>query len=438
MIIVYPMLVSQAVSENAIPGIAKTLESFIIINAQNSIISNAEVRKNTNLNFKIKQGKLFVKESEDFVNEVDITDIADPGTKKKEKDEKLDKKLEDLDDKLKQRKEVEKELERQILDIEKQMRQLYPNDPNWANLLNRKEKLKRSKEKVQKEINELEKEIKTTTSEKEQNKKDLADLEKVKKQKEELEKKRKKLEKEKEELDAKKAKKASVSVKGGDSKTMSLDPTYITVEVEDKYGNKRNEFVGVKVMPLRIKSEAKLTRLILHDVKLKAIHAGMVSLGRRITRSFYRFLASWQKRLGLDMRAPTGDPRKDIIMGLSGHAGHGFVVLSKNEDIDEEFLSNIKNINRLFKMGWGNIVIVDDVNRTAYFCMKQFKGVCTAMTFTMMYNNFGQLKVYETLEDAKKQSSSIFKIKRGVSKVFSEWVVESKVSKYLREDYNDE
>ena len=40
MIIVFPMLVSRAVSENSIPGIAKTLENYIIVHKQDMIMSS--------------------------------------------------------------------------------------------------------------------------------------------------------------------------------------------------------------------------------------------------------------------------------------------------------------------------------------------------------------------------------------------------------------
>jgi flagellar motor protein MotB len=364
MIIIYPMLVSQAVSENVIPGVAKTLESFIIVNAQNMIINNGELKRKSNMNFKLKGNKLFMKES--------IDDIADPGTKGKGQPDA--------------EKEEKQSLQKQIQDLEDKLKQKNKRDKDWEDLQQQKDKLKQKQEEYEKQ----------------------------------------------------KARKATANVKVGDNKSMSLDPTYIVVEAEDKVGNKSNKFVGIKCMPMRVTSEEKLSRLILHDIQVKGIKAQMVALGRKATKRFYKFLSSWAKRIKVSIGTPSGDPRKDILLGMSGHSGDGFIVLSKNEVLDDVFLSSIGNINKLFKMGWGNIVIIDDVNRIAYFCMKQFKGVCTAMSFVMMYNNFGQLKVYETLEDAKKQSSSIFKIRRSATKVFSEWVVENKFLKYLCEDYNNE
>jgi len=178
----------------------------------------------------------------------------------------------------------------------------------------------------------------------------------------------------------------------------------------------------------------------MHDTQMKSFDALLTGIGRRIIRWFYSFINKWTERVtgvtGGGM-TPTGDPRHDIIMGKTGHKGQGFIVLSKTDDIDELFLSNSRRISRLFHMGWGNIVIVDDINRMAYFCMKKFKGVCTAISYSMIYQNFGQLKVYDDMEDAKRQSSSIFKIRKKLSKVVAEWVVEYKQGKYISEDKKD-
>jgi hypothetical protein len=166
---------------------------------------------------------------------------------------------------------------------------------------------------------------------------------------------------------------------------------------------------------------------------MKSFNAAMVGFGRKITRIVWRFLDRWSGNLKLGGITPSGDPRRDIIMARTGHGGEGFIVLSKTEDIDEIFLTNIKRINRLFKMGWGNIIITDDINRMAYFCMKKFRGVCTAISYSMIYANFGQLQVYNDLEDAKRKTSSIFKIRKQFSKIVAEWVVDQKQSKYLSE-----
>jgi len=383
MIVVYPMLVSKAVSENVVPGIAKTLEQYIIINMHNDVVSSPEVKRR--FNFKIKQGKFFATEN---VNLTEGEEDTFGNRTKTETDKDNEKRNEDED---KKRAEWEAEEQRK-----KDAHQI----------------------KMDKETREKEKW-------KAQKAKDAA--EKIEKQKE-----REKQEK----LD--KAKRAKADVKMGDNKAMSIEPTYMTVEVTDREGFTKKQFIGIKVVPFRVKSDEKLSRLILHDTQLKTLNAAMVAFGRSIIRRVYSLFDRWTRSARpLGGLTPSGDPRRDIIFGRTGLKGGGFIVLSKNEDIDETFLSNISRMNRLFKMGWGNIIVADDINRQAYFCMQQFKGVCNAISYSVMYQNFGMAKVYDDLEDAKRKNSSLFKIRRPFSKVVSEWITDYRYIKYISEDNHD-
>ena len=426
MIIVYPMLVSKAISENIVPGIAKTLESYIIVNAKDTIISNPAVRKE--YNFKIKGRNLVMKEN------MNITETAE----------------DDLYGKGGKTKSTTAEEEEAKRAAEKDRIQKKRDAIAWA----QDEKRKRAAEEREKEKSQREKD------KYEKHKRDAEERERIKKkrdaiawaqdekrkradqdkldQKAEREKEKSEREKEKHETDAEdkrreiEAKKADVDVKIQDNKALSIEPSFIEIDSYDKYGNPQKSSLGIKVIAFRVKSDVKLSRLILHDVKLKYFNAKIVALGRNILRRVWKFVDKWSGMVG-DL-TPSGDVRRDIIMGRTGHKGEGFVVLSKTEDIDDDFLNDVSKINRLFKLGWGNIVIVDNVNRIAYFCMKKFKGVCTAMSFAMIYQNFGALKVYQDLEDAKRQSSSIFKIRKPLSKVLAEWITDYRQEKYFRED----
>jgi len=381
MIVVYPMLVSQAVSENVVPGIAKTLEQYIIVNMHNDVVSSPEVKRR--YNFKIKQGKFFATES------VDLTEGEDEtfGNRTKTQTDK------DNDERN---------------DEEERKREKWEKEEERRDALN---KAKIDKEKAAKSKYEAEKK--------------RAEVEK------------KKAEKEKEDK-TKKAKYAKADVKMGDNKAMSIEPTYMTVEVTDREGFTKKQFIGIKVVPFRVKSDEKLSRLIMHDTQLKTLNAAMVAFGRSIIRRVYSLFDRWTRSARpLGGLTPSGDPRRDIIFGRTGLKGGGFIVLSKNEDIDETFLSNISRMNRLFKMGWGNIIVADDINRQAYFCMQQFKGVCNAISYSVMYQNFGMAKVYDDLEDAKRKNSSLFKIRRPFSKVVSEWITDYRYIKYISEDNHD-
>jgi hypothetical protein len=157
-------------------------------------------------------------------------------------------------------------------------------------------------------------------------------------------------------------------------------------------------------------------------MKVKGIASLMVRMGRKIMGKLLRIIN----------RGPvSGDPKQDIIYRTTGHKGETFVVLEKNHDVDEFFLSQTKKINRLFKLGWGNFVIADDSMQIAYFCLRANKGICQGLNYRMMYQTLGQGQVYQDLEDIRKQNSSIFKVNRKrFSKILGESVADEKLFKY--------
>lgn len=331
MVTIYPMLVSNAVSENVIPGIAKTLESYIIVHNMNDVLTNPAGPRQ--LNYKIKSGRIFAKESEDLSEAVPPGSL--PGTKGKGQAQ-------------------------------------LPAPPEDEDEDEEKEK-----------------------------------------------------EKEKEAKDAGKEKtRVNISDKG-----ITLEPTYMTVEVTKANGQLGTEFIGVKVVPLRVKSDSKLLDMLMYDHQMRGFQSLMVTGGRKILGYAYKIIDKWTGRLG--SRIPSGDIRQDVVLGRSGFKGQPFIVVDKGQDFNESFFSKPARINRLFKMGWGNIVIVDSINRQAYFCLKKLRGTCSILSFSMIYQNLGQLKVYETLEDAKRQNSSLFKMGPKLSRVLGETMSNLKHDKYI-------
>jgi hypothetical protein len=352
MIVVYPMIVSNAVSENTLPALSKMLEQYILIYMHDDLINFLNkhgnlTTTNMKLRYKIK-GKKIVGESIDL-NEVE--DWEDPGTGKggmSSAEQRKKAEIEAYDEE----REKEKDRLRHDLDMQK--------------LKSRSDAEKREVDKHKDE----------------------------------------------------QAKGAKVDVKVGSDKTITLEPTWMTVNTE-KYGT---QMLGIKVVPYRVNSDAKLSHLLMHDIKINMIHALTLRLGRIIMG----------KLLRLVYRGPvSGDPKKDIIYRTTGHGGETFVVLERNHDIDEFFLKNIKKINRLFKLGWGNFVIADDALQVANFCMRASKGICQGISYRMMYKTLGQSGVYEDLEDIRQQSSSLFKMKRvRFSKLLGESNAENRLINY--------
>lgn len=395
MVIVFPMLVSQSVSENIVPGIAKTVEGYLIVNHMSTIMDDPMVRRTGLLKgFRTTKSGWFAREGVELLEDEDSDReelIGRGGTKGKAEAD------------------VE-QYEKQIKDLSNEVDRL-KTQLSTSTEKNEQEEMRKELERLSKQRDSLEKRNREARKEKREE------------------------EKRKEELLKQKETKATAKVTTSDYKTISLEPSYITVETTLRSGAVKREFVGIKVIPYRVKSSEKLSRLIMHDTQLSKISASMISLGRSVMRGVYSLLDRWSGRLKLGGASMTGDPRRDIIMARTGKEGLGIIVLDKNEDIDERFINNMSKINRLFKMGWGNIIVADDISRNAYFCMRKFSGVCQVINYSMMYQNLGQLKVYESIEDARRQNSSLFKVSTRASKVFSEFKVEDKLLKYcIHED----
>jgi len=247
--------------------------------------------------------------------------------------------------------------------------------------------------------------------------KDILDKEKERKEKEE-----------KEKLKAAEKTKASADV--GDMKGIALEPTFIKIKMQDG----STDFIGVKVVPIRVKSDAKLSHLMANDLSFGFIRSSLIGVGRKILRWFYLKITP-SKRVD----TPTGDARKDMFYARTGLKGNAFVILDKNEDIDSTLYSNPRLVVKLFGLSWGNMILADDINRRAYFCMKKFKGICSMIPYSMLYQALGQKQVFDDLEDARQKSGALFKRKPvKLQKVVGEHYAHLKLSDYqiLGEDLN--
>jgi hypothetical protein len=403
-IVVYPMLVSRAVSENSIPGIAKTVENFILVKLQEELINNINATEKSRGGVFSSLGKLMMNEDEDLSEAGGIPPGAGGPTGGKA-------------ERVKQQNIDQKTLKKRLEDSEKKI-----DDIN--NKLEKSNTSHADKQALEKEKQEYKK------------KRDIEDdkLKAIERMQKDKDRAQDQIEKD--------ARKASAKVAVSDMKSITLEPTYMTIETSDKFGNKSNRFVGVKVVPIRVKADVKLSHLLLYDTKVSALFAVSLKMGRNIMRRFWSFFDKWTSRFRIGGLTPSGDPRRDIIMRRTGMGKESatFIVLSKQEDVDEFFLDNIQKINRLFRMGWGNFIIADDIARTAWFCMDQFNGMCSAVPYSMMYKHLGQEKAFETMEDARKANSSIFKISKSFSRIVGECKAELKLDKYsmLSEDNHDE
>jgi hypothetical protein len=131
----------------------------------------------------------------------------------------------------------------------------------------------------------------------------------------------------------------------------------------------------------------------------------------------------------------TGDIRKDILHNRTNYSFQTrnksdiFVCLSTH-DVTDDFFQSAGGISKLFKLGWTSIIIADDVNRVAHFCMEEYRGQCVSLPYAVLYNTFSSMQVYDSLNDAKQAAGALFKVKAGISKINQNLLASKKLAKY--------
>jgi hypothetical protein len=379
MIALYPMLVSNTVSKNIIPGISKVLENFLIVYGMRNIMEKARGDRATKgmSNYSFKK-RLTIKESESYVEDYFYREVMFeqsaigrvtgrgkgkkyPGTSP-------------------------------VADTKMDVRSAEPDAYDQAEKYKDMERGERAREKGK---------LKARG-------KDPRD--------------------------------ASVGI-SFDMKSISLEPTWMKTDIVTKDGIKTSGIVGVKVVPYPVKSDAKLSQLLMYDRQVNNLQGLVIRRGRTVENFFYKaWKILWKVgTLGIGVgpaggMALTGNPKHDILARrtiLKAKDASDIFVLVNQADLTDEFSSSAGGILNLFRMGWNSIIIADDVNRRVSFCMRELKGMCSMMPYTMLYQTYSQAKVYEDLEDAKRTASSIFKVRRQkFSKIVGEGIAQNKMEEF--------
>lgn len=212
---------------------------------------------------------------------------------------------------------------------------------------------------------------------------------------------------------------------------MSLEPTWVTVEYPE---GKR--LLGVKVAPYPVNSEAEMIELLLSDRFRKWSEYAVTRVSRSVIRTLWRIVRGVQFPF-LRKRSLTGKIKKDILYGVTRYSDDIFVCLSATE-IPEEVFGEPLKIERLFKMGWHSFAVADDAAKRAYFCMREFKGLCSAVSYGHLVASLGKehLGVYQDVEEVKRSGGGFFSMKTNVKKVFECFKPRKELQKmqYLSED----
>ncbi len=372
MINIYPMLISNSVSKTIIPGIAKVVENYILIYQMDDIIWSAKQGK---IKYKVKSGKI--------IREMQV----DPGTKGKGgptrpvPEPTTSRTQRDIDQDIRDR-------QRDIRDYEKAGRDYEKGEREKAKAGREREREDREGAKWEEEKKEKERRLKS----------------------------------------------ASVDIGPIDMNALSLEPTWVKVDSYIK-DIKTTSLIGIKAAPFAVKSDEKFAHLLLYDKQVKGIQSAALNVGRKSVRWLWKV---WDRVwasviLGGDRSTASGDPRRDILLRRSlfstKNKANIFAIINMM-DLTDDFFQEAGGINKLFKKGWTNLIVVDDVNRMAHFCMKNFRGICTSISYAIIFQRVGQYKVYESLEDVRRSSSSLFKVRSNMMKIMANAMAKQKYLKY--------
>lgn len=214
-----------------------------------------------------------------------------------------------------------------------------------------------------------------------------------------------------------------------DPRAISIEPTYTVMVLEDggKDGAKYSRLIGVKVLPLRARDDERLIHMLTYDRGVKGLQYHAIKAGRSVVRKLRNIWIKFRGKIpviGKGREEMKGDVRTDILLQGSVYSAGGgtsniFLVLNR-ADLDENFFKEAGGVRKLFKLGWSNLIVVDEVNRVAFFCFKQFRGNCPQVPFQMMYETLKQREAYESTEEIKRSTASIFKRRVTMSQAIGE------------------
>ena len=227
---------------------------------------------------------------------------------------------------------------------------------------------------------------------------------------------------------------ATISIGQMDMKSISLEPTWMKVDTLTRGGNRISTVIGVKAVPVAVKSDAQLASLLMFDKQVGRLFHLVLRMGRYVSGILYRIYARTVQRIfDPDPAAISGNPYKDIVLKRTiidkSNIRDIFLVLNQ-ADLTEDFTVSAKGIRKLMNLGWQSFCVADDVNRRLTFCMKEFKGMCQYIPYTMLYHTLDQARVFEDLEDVRRSSTSLFKGKIPFKKLIGESIAKEKLDEF--------
>jgi hypothetical protein len=225
----------------------------------------------------------------------------------------------------------------------------------------------------------------------------------------------------------KKDKGSAIKVELPKREGISLEPTWIQVQ-SDELGSR---VLGVKVVPFTVKSAEDLMTVISYDASLQGVERALETAKRSLIRVFYALMKSLRMPF-FKNKTITGDLKHDIIWAGTKHGRNTFVCINSIEVEKDDIFTRPEVVNKLHRLGWSSIIVADDVNKKATFCMKEFNGMCSTVPYGLMYSAVGKehYEVYQNISDVKHASGPFFRLTSKRNKIFENKIAREVYNKY--------
>jgi len=212
--------------------------------------------------------------------------------------------------------------------------------------------------------------------------------------------------------------------------SISLEPTWVSIDA----GDMGTKIIGVKVIPFPIKTNGDLSSILLDGSQNSKMQSMINSLKTKAIKMFFAFSRGIKMPFIKD-KFLSGDIKKDVIWASSRYGSRVFTLLNFSEVNGDEYFKEMGGFPQLQKAGMGSVIMADEANRRAIFCMKEFKGSCSILPYQYIYAGMGKSgqeykKIYDDIEDVKKSASPFFKLKGSRNKFMGEALGMKKLEEY--------
>lgn len=444
-VFIYPVLTSQTVNPNILPGIAHAIERYILVNRLDQIMTIARKKYEVDRAGRVHLIEVDARDRETAAKERDAEHKKWLEDDKKREQEQRERDLRDREETIEKMRDVEssahyndREKERKAREIWDDYRKRRDDEFNQ-----RKENERRAWEEEKERRERLAKEQDDDI--RKAHERDLKNDEQLWKANQEKD--RREYEKNRdidnkawdvawdtikrdrdEKRDRQRSGPAKVDLGRIESSTLALEPTWVKVDTPEGPA-----LVGIKCVPFAVKSDATLAELLLKDRYRSAIEKKIIGVSRRFHRWLFKIFYDKLRGFGMFGRGTLSQhPMKDIIYDRTRFSRTGVFALINRADLDDDFFKSAGGVASLFKLGWNTIIVADDVNKQVYFVAKEFRGSYSVVPYPFIYSGINRDagQVYDNLEDVRKSAGPLFKRRGNVMKLLGEGMADQAKSRY--------